>query len=166
MLAFLLLAASAALAAPPAEVRLSWTYEGLPAGMRVFEAPADPPALWTTSTAERLEDVPHGEEVAGGKVRLAPGSGRLLVLAYRNPGPSPLRFFAAPHDAKPRPAALGMEFECLCLNHVYAVGPGRWWWRVVRLSLDAEYDAPRLDVTHALVRVTKDSVKGRPLSER
>ena len=164
LLSFLL---STALAAPPAaEVKLGWSYEGMPAGMRVFEASSTAPELWTTATAERREDVPAGREVVGGVVRLAPGEQKLLVLVYRNPGKVPLRFFAAPHDAKPRAASLGMEFECLCLNHVYAVGPGRWWWRVVRLSLASDYEAPRLNVTHALVRVTKDSVKGRPLSAR
>jgi hypothetical protein len=166
--AFLLLAslASGRAEAPPAratEVRLAWTYEGLPPGMRVFEASPKTPAVWTTDASRRLEDVPHGDEIARGRVRLRPGEEKTLVLVYHNAGEAPIRFFAAPHDVAPRAAALGFEFVCLCQNHVYSAGPGRWWWRVVSLSLSPEVTAPALKVTHALVRVTKDGVVGRPL---
>ncbi len=146
-----------------AEVRLSWTYEGLPSGMRVFETSPKTPGVGTTATVDRLEDIPVGAEVRDGRVRMKPGEERTLVLVYRNSGKTPARFFAAPHGVKPHAAALGLEFTCLCMNHVYAAGPGRWWWRVVNLSLSPEFAAANLEITHALVRVTKDSVRGEPL---
>jgi hypothetical protein len=166
VLPLLLLAASAWAAPAPVELVLDWTYEGLPAGMRVLEASDKTPELWTTETTDKRESIPAGAELAGGRVSLRAGEQRTLVLAYRNPGTAPLRFFAAPHSAKPAAASLGLDFECLCLNHVYAVGPGRWWWRVVRLSLSEDATAPRLAVSHALVRVTDAKKKGRPLGRR
>lgn len=165
MLAALLLVCALSAAPAPTEVKLAWEYEGMPPGLRVLEAVPATPELWTTEVADSRERIPAGRELPGGVVRLKPGEERTLVLVYHNTGKTPLRFFAAPHAAKPAAASLGLEFECLCLNHVYSVGPGRWWWRVVRLSLSPEMGAPQLTVTHALVRVT-GSAQGRPLTRR
>lgn len=166
MLPLLLLAASAWAAPAPVQLDLLWTYEDMPAGMLVLEAAGKTPELWTTETADTRQAIPAGAELKGGRLSLRPGEQRTLVLAYRNPGKEPLRFFAAPHSAKPAAASLGLDFECLCLNHVYAVGPGRWWWRVVRLSLSEDASAPRLALSHALVRVTDAKKQGRPLTRR
>lgn len=137
----------------PAVVTLSWEHRGIPEGMRVHEPGpgAEGLELWHTAAAKRLAGVPAGAELAGGKVSLRPGESRRLLLVYRNPGKTTVKFFASPHHVHPDESSLGFEFACLCMNHVYTVAPGGWWWRVVELKLESDFAAAALEVKHVLL---------------
>lgn len=137
----------------PAVVTLAWEHRGIPEGMKVHE-PGPGAAdleLWHTASAKRFEGIPAGAELAGGKVSLRPGESRRLLLVYHNPGKTAVKFFASPHHVHPDESSLGFEFACLCMNHVYTVPPGGWWWRVVELKLEKDFAAAALEVKHVLL---------------
>lgn len=152
-------------ARPAAVITLSWEHRGIPKGMSVYEPGPGAASLplWHTSTAARLKDVPVAAELRAGEVKLRPGEKRRLLLVYRNPGKAPVRFFAAPHHARPEESSLGFEFACLCMNHVYTAPPGEFWWRVVELQLDEDFAAGALDVRHVLLPPALKNTLGKPL---
>ncbi|MBI4347481.1 MAG: hypothetical protein HY553_11540 [Elusimicrobia bacterium] len=139
-----------------ATVSIRWDYRDLPKAMRVHEYDASTRLpLWKMGEVSDASRLPAGPEIKGANVALRPGETRKLVLVYRNETKGLLRFFAAPHHVKPPEASLGFEFACLCTNHVYAVEPGRLWYRVVELGLHEDFEGDTLEVRHVLVRVKK-----------
>lgn len=132
------------------DVALAWMYEGIPGTMTVHEASGENP-LWETATAAALKSIPAGKPFPGQVVRLKEGETRRAVLVYHNATDKPVRFFAAPHSAAPARVSLGFKFKCLCVNHVYAVPPGQWWYRVVELRAEPGAKGGRLELTHQLV---------------
>lgn len=141
-------------ARPPATVAISWDYRDLPKAMRVHEYDASTRLpLWKMGEVAKASELPAGPEIKAAKVSIRPGETRKLVLVYRNETKGLLRFFAAPHHVHPAEGSLGFEFACLCTNHVYAVEPGRIWYRVVELGLHEDFEGVALEVRHALVRV-------------
>ena len=138
---------------PQVPVRVAWTYEGVPAGIRLFELKSGSWPVWQTEVVARLEQAPLGAEVPGSTVLLLPGQTKRIALVYENAGRGTIDFFAAPHSITPGRDALGFKFRCLCTNHVYKIPPGHWWYRVVELRLDREFAGARLEVSHELVAV-------------
>jgi hypothetical protein len=147
---FMLLCANAS----ATEVHLNWRYKGVPAELQVFQQKAGSKALlWDMGEADKLELAPVGALLNEGRFDAAPGSRKRLVLIYHNTTKSELQFFAAPHQMLPAESSLGFKFKCLCVNHVYKVAPGKWWWRVVELRVDESADAKTLEIVHDVIKV-------------
>lgn len=154
--ALLLLLASSARAAETVSVRVEWEYKDIPAGMSIYEpAKGEIPEVWSMGEGDSLKAIPVSSPIAGSTLRLKPGEEKTFVLVYRNETDKTVEFFAAPHHLHPAEAALGFKFDCLCVNHVYSARPGKYWWRIVQLTLDPEAGAGPLTVRHALVRYKK-----------
>lgn len=137
-------------------VRVAWRYQNIPAGMRIYEpSPGRPLKLWQMGSAASASELPVGNEIAGGRFSLEAGAEKTFLLVYRNDTDHPVRFFAAPHSVHPAEHALGFEFQCLCVNHIYTAPPRGYWYRVVKLSLDSRARGP-LAVTHVLVRAAEE----------
>lgn len=165
--ASLLLGPSAGSQAAGAAVNvvLSWSYDGVPAEMSVYEADATRPfKLWEMEAVADLALVPKGAPLTEGRTRLAPDGRTRLVLVFHNPTPRPLYFFAAPHHMTPANATLGFKFHCLCLDQIYRVPAGQYWYRAVELTAGPAFrsDQP-MRVEHVLVGV--DAARAREASE-
>lgn len=166
---FLLALAAPAWVAPQGvtvTARLRWTYHGMEPGMKVYEpAPDKDLPLWKTATVRDATKLPVAGEIQDGDVAVRRGSERTVVLVYKNTGTKKIYFFAAPHAARPVRAALGFEFKCLCINHTYEVEPGEYWYRVVRLDLDKNFEGGELILTHDLATVNSERGKKYSLKE-
>lgn len=82
---------------------------------------------------------------------MRPGSTKMFVLIMKNTEAQPVNFFAAPHHVEPQEHSLGFHFNCLCVNHVFTVGPGETWYRVVRLQMHKDYRGKKLGIRHTLI---------------
>jgi hypothetical protein len=142
---------------PPAELKISWDYGGVPEGMKLYELKAGDWAVWTTSVAAPGDETPLLREIPDATVRLMPGERRRVALYYRNATDRPVRFFAAPHSVSPARSALGFKFLCLCTNRVYTVAPGEIWYRVVELRLARDFAGKRLEIVHQLLAADEES---------
>lgn len=136
----------------PVAIRLQWDYKGIEPEMSVYEAADDPRLeIWNMGVRKSLAELPVKKRIEDSVVRARPGEDKIFVLVYRNVRDKPVRFFAAPHRLSPEEASLGFDFACLCMNHIYTVPKGYYWYRVVKLSLDDDFKGRSLDVRHTLV---------------
>jgi hypothetical protein len=141
---------------PPVPVRVEWTYDGIPPGMKLYELkPGDWP-IWKTETVDSVSDAPVTKEVPASTLLLRPGQSRTVALFYTNLSGRTVHFFAAPHHIEPEGDSLGFKFKCLCTNHVYAVPPGHSWYRVVELKLAKGFVGDHLDIRHRLIAVGEE----------
>ncbi len=116
----------------PVTVKLFWNYDTLPKEMKVYELkPGEQKKLWDTDVVKSPDLLPVGNAIADDTLFLKTGQNKKFVLVYRNTTGQTLHFFAAPHKMTPEANALGYKFKCLCINRVYEVQPGAYWYRVV-----------------------------------
>lgn len=144
-------------AAPPSDVvaaKIVFANRGVPGQMRVFEPASQRPVeLWETKTVGTLAEAPIGAELAGGAMKLAPGTAKTFVLVLENAGKDAIHFFASPHVVDPPEYSLGFKFKCLCINHAFSVEAGKTWYRVVRLTLAEDFVGSELEISHDLISV-------------
>lgn len=128
--------------------------------MELYEPTSQRPVqVWETGIVSEPESAPVSVAIADSQFIQRPGGNKVFVLLVRNPGPKPVRFFAAPHHVEPPEHSLGFHFSCLCVNHVFTVGPGQTWYRVVRLQLHKEYRGSVLAIRHTLVGAGEEQEK-------
>jgi len=149
----------AAWASPP-NVSVTFQNENLPLKMEVYEVkPESGDRIAETGIEGSLENTPVNKRVTG-KVTLAPGSERSLVLVMHNPQKKPFYFFAVPHVAHPGTSSVGLHFECLCTGKIYKVPPESYWYRVVRLQSDPSFKSQNVELRHSLVGVKSEEAQG------
>lgn len=145
---------STASAAAPAdgtsEVSFRWLQKKTSLELRMFVAPGS----MASRVGEQGEqkpgmDLPVLRPLDDDKLKMLPGDSQIVYLVAKNTGKKPVSFFVAPHLTKPESASLGFKFQCLCYNHVYRVGAGKVWYRVMKLSLAREAKGP-IELTHEL----------------
>lgn len=134
-----------------AEINIQWEYKGLPGSIEIYEPKSDQVVMWETRSVKSKSEIPAGQIIKESKIFVSPGEKRPFVLVYHNQSNKKLKFFAAPHHASPEENAIGFKFHCLCINHVFEVGPGEYWYRVVRLDLKKDYEGKILNLKHAIV---------------
>lgn len=141
----------------PLSAKISWKYINVPATMKIYEATAQRPLkLWDMGNGKTLEELPVSQEIPDSTIKITPGGKKQFVLVWKNESDKPVYFFAAPHQVNPQEWSLGFKFHCLCTNHVYSAQPGEYWYRVVELDLDKNYQGTNLDITHSLIAVSAD----------
>ncbi|MFO1518282.1 MAG: hypothetical protein U1F57_01245 [bacterium] len=161
--AFFLGTPAAFSAGGPVSVKIAWDYKDVPAPMKIYELSTTKHAeLWDTGTGGKLEDLPVSKEIADSNLSLSPGSKKMFVLVLKNTTAQPLYFFAAPHVVNPPELSLGFKFKCLCINHVYQVAPGQYWYRVVELNMDPSYVGNAVEIKHTLIKVDEARAKNPP----
>jgi hypothetical protein len=142
-------------------VKLFWNYDALPKEMRVFELKSgEKKRLWDTDMVKEPGALPIGEPIPEDTLLLKPGQNKKFVLVFKNTTDKTLNFFAAPHQMKPEANALGYKFKCLCINRVYEVKPGWYWYRVVEMRVSPQVSGTYLEVTHSLFGVTVEKARG------
>jgi len=143
-----------------ATVKLSWNYDGLPKEMRVYELKeGEKRKLWDTVVVKDLKSAPLGPEIKGPVFSIRPGQNKRFVLLFRNTSKETVHFFAAPHQMKPESGSLGFKFKCLCINKLFEVKPGHYWYRVVELRMSPNAKGRDLEITHGLFGVTVEDAK-------
>jgi len=143
----------------PVPLKISWSYGGVPAGMRVYAVREPDAPTWETKVVARLADAPVARELPDATVLVRPGERRKIALVYANASGRTVRFFAAPHSVSPAARALGFKFLCLCTNHSYTVPPGAVWYRIVEVRLARDFAGDRLEVVHQLVALDEKSAR-------
>jgi hypothetical protein len=155
LLALLVLAAAPA---SGADLSIAWKYQDLPEGVSMtIHEPAAGRAfkLWEMGVGDKAA-MPVAGPISESLLRMNPGSKKAFVLVFHNPSDQPVYFFAAPHVADPPEYSLGFKFKCLCVNHVYEVPPGKYWYRVVEMRLAPKFTGKSLEVRHTLIGVSKE----------
>lgn len=133
-------------------VKIRWEYRGLKGPLEIYEAvPGKTPGLWSMGSAKSIGELPVGKLIPNSDVRMRPGESKTFVLVLKNPGSSPLYFFAAPHALNPPELSLGFKFHCLCINHIFAAPAGQYWYRVVQMDLMNSFFGEEITVTHTLI---------------
>ena len=134
------------------EVLISWENAALPGTMEIYRIkPGKRPKLWETAAVKKLAAAPVGAKYEGSTLMSAAGRVERFVLVMENTTEETLYFFAAPHQVTPAQHSLGFKFKCLCINHAFKIPPGEIWYRVVELRMDANINAPSVDIKHMLI---------------
>ncbi|MCP5467718.1 MAG: hypothetical protein H7A32_00425 [Deltaproteobacteria bacterium] len=102
---------------------------------------------------KKLSEIPLGKEIQNSTLYLETNKSKRFILVMKNNSSKTLHFFAAPHELSPPELSLGFKFKCLCLNHVYKIPPGEYWYRVVEIHLDDNFKNKEVNVTHDLIKV-------------
>lgn len=141
-------------------VRIEWDYRNLPLQMELYEpAVQQPMQVWDTGSVSAPRVPPISLPLENGEFRQRPGGAKIFVLIMKNPGTKPVHFFAAPHHIEPPEHSLGFHFNCLCVNHVFTVGPGQTWYRVVRLQVHKDFRGDTLAIRHTLIGAGDEQAK-------
>ena len=134
--------------------KILWQYIGKLPAVKIYEPAAGRPiTVWETQSVKNLSLAPVGKEISDSTLRLIPGSTTTFVLVMQNTTNKTFHFFAAPHYVNPPEFSLGFKFKCLCINHIFKVGPKEVWYRVVELNLAKEFVGNHLDITHSIIEV-------------
>lgn len=150
----------------PVPIKISWDYKGVPTTMKIYEVSTKKPvSLWDTGNGASLEDLPAGAEIPDSILRPKPGEKKQFALVLKNLTAEKIHFFAAPHVVNPPEFSLGFKFQCLCINHVYSVEPGQYWYRIVELNMYPEYVGNGFDITHSLIRVDESRSHIKPVKD-
>lgn len=151
----------AAAGGEPVTVKLFWSYDTLPKEMKVFELKkGEKKKLWDTDVVKEAKLLPVGSPILDDTLFIKTGQNKRFVLVFKNTTNQTLNFFAAPHKMMPEANALGYKFKCLCINRVYEVQPGAYWYRVVELRVSPQVSGNYLEITHSLLGVTVEKTKG------
>lgn len=138
-------------------VRILWENRRVAGAMKLYEVDAKRRyEVWEMGNRAKLENLPVADEIPDGRLSLSRGGKRTFVLVMKNDTPQAIHFFAAPHVVNPPEYALGFKFKCLCVNHVFHVPPGHYWYRIVQLQLAPEFVGDHLDIQHTLIPVAAD----------
>ncbi|WP_243393272.1 LIC11469 family lipoprotein adhesin Lsa20 [Leptospira perolatii] len=138
-------------------VKVLWEYKGLPGKMEIYELASQRPVkLWDTQAYDSIEKAPVSKPIEDSKLVLVAGDTRKFALVYKNPLNETLHFFAAPHSVQPPEFGFGFKFKCLCVNHLFKVGPNQVWVRVVELRTMPNWKSDPFQITHTLIRVAAD----------
>ncbi|MEI1278437.1 hypothetical protein V6Z05_08940 [Leptospira venezuelensis] len=141
-------------------VRIEWIYKGLPGEMQIYELASQRPLqLWDTNTVSDLSKAPVSNLIEDSKLVLGSGETRKFALVYKNETKETLYFFAAPHSVNPPEFGFGFKFKCLCVNHLFQVGPGSVWYRIVEIRTMPNWASDPFQITHTLVRVDPSQAK-------
>ncbi len=140
--------------ASKASIHLAWDYKQVPATMKIYELnPQKAVKLWDTGNASQLNQTPITTEIPNSTLSITPGEAKMFVLVLKNDTKQTLHFFAAPHSVNPPELSLGFKFKCLCIDHVYEVPAGQYWYRVVELRTAPNYEGNNVTITHNLIQV-------------
>ena len=125
---------------PPGKValRLSLVYASKPlpgAGVEFYEPSPEVDSLWAMESLPKGESLPVGQRITGDVVFLAPGEGRMVTVAFRNPTSAEVEFMVMPHRESPVSLAPQTWLTCLCMAFVYRAPAEGAWYRVVRVKV-------------------------------
>lgn len=140
---------------------IKWSYQKVDGVMKIYEPTAARPlTLWEMGNGKALADLPVSKEIASSRVQIPIGGKKQFVLVMKNDSAKTTYFFAAPHHMDPPEFSLGFKFKCLCVNHVFKIPPGEFWYRVVELHLDENYGGGEaITITHNLIGVAADRMQ-------
>lgn len=145
---------SAAKATPITQFKLIWSYDKLPLDVRIAEAPLSMEShVSDHGIVTPLSVLPIQKLLPDGVVKLAKTERAVLYLFVKNLGKKKLRFSVAPHSTEPGVSALGFSFNCLCNGHIYEVGPGEVWYRVMLLKGSKELAEESVTLKHVIFEV-------------
>lgn len=135
-------------------IQLAWDYKQVPPTMKIYELnPQKGAKLWDTENVSQLSQAPITTEIPNSVLNFTPGESKMFVLVFKNDSKQTLHFFAAPHSVNPPELSLGFKFKCLCIDHVYEVPAGQYWYRVVELKTAPNYVGDKVTITHSLIQV-------------
>lgn len=135
-------------------IQLLWDYKQVPATMKIYELNSQKGAkLWDTGSISQLSQAPVTSEIPNSTLNFTAGESKMFVLLLKNDTKQTLHFFAAPHSVNPPELSLGFKFKCLCIDHVYEVPAGQYWYRVVELKTAPNYVGDKVSITHSLIQV-------------
>ena len=138
------------------KVKISWSYENISEKIELFEYnPASQLNLWATGEKKTEKELPISKKISSSQFISAPGENYRFVLVMKNTSSEKKYFFAAPHIAQPGGYSLGFKFKCLCVNMVYNVSPGMYWYRVVELRISPAVKSGEIDFHHQITGLSE-----------
>ncbi|MDH4262526.1 MAG: hypothetical protein OEV78_05705, partial [Spirochaetia bacterium] len=138
------------------KVKISWSYENISEKIELFEYnPASQLNLWATGEKKTEKELPISKKISGSQFISTPGENYRFVLVMKNTSSEKKYFFAAPHIAQPGGYSLGFKFKCLCVNMVYNVSPGMYWYRVVELRISPAVKSGEIDFHHQITGLSE-----------
>jgi hypothetical protein len=142
------------------KVKISWTYENPPGQMEIYEyKPASNAQLWETGEKKNQNELPVTQKISNSQFISAPGENHRFVLVMKNDSLEKKFFFAAPHTVEPGGYSLGFKFKCLCVNMVFEVSPGMYWYRVVELRISSTVKPGLIVFNHQISGLTEAEAK-------
>ena len=145
------------------DVEIGWTYETFPLRIEIYEVKSDrSPYVSETGIADKLKDMPIATKIAGQKIKAGVGRSVAFVLLTENTTKEDVYFFAVPHELNPHHASAGHYFECLCIGRLFKVPPGKFWYRIVRLSLNNTFKTlSGFKISHQIIGVSRAEALGK-----
>lgn len=131
---------------------VSWIYKDVPGVIEIYESAYDG-RVWEMGNIKSFDKLPIKQKIKNDAVKIKLGGHKTFVLVYKNETKNKIHFFAAPHSVEPPMYSLGFRFKCLCVNHVFSVKPGWYWYRVVEMTVEKTFRGQNIDVTHNIIKV-------------
>lgn len=138
------------------DFQLLWDFGKLPFDLRIVRINGRM-QVGEIGIAKPDQQFPQPTPLVDGHVKVALKTEALLVLFLRNTSSKKIRFAVAPHSTTPGESALGFAFTCLCNGHIYEVGPGETWYRVMKLAYRNSQPAASIVLKHVIFEVTNDN---------
>ncbi|MFN7728984.1 MAG: hypothetical protein ACK5P7_07495, partial [Bdellovibrio sp.] len=139
-----------------ATVEINWQRRGLDAVPQTYQTQTKNRHLvGTTQVHSSFDQLP----VLGSpqvRFQVEPGVGTSVVVVLQNTGKKNLYFHVAPHQIDPPTESTGFYFECLCNSRIYAVKPGEYWSRVLRMNVNREHSKKNFKVSHMFIGVSEE----------
>jgi len=132
-------------------IRIAWEKQNFALEPRVYLPRAGSRLkTWETQGVASVSEIPLGRELKS-PLYVPYLKEQQVILVIENPGPAPVRFFAAPHLASPPEHSLGPRFRCLCIHTVFSIPSRSAWFRVLELSTFPAPKSGDMTFTHTLI---------------
>jgi hypothetical protein len=134
--------------------KLKWVYKNFPLELKA----ADLPLSWQrrvgeTKVVSDMSEINTRGPLRDGIVKVPNGGSAVMVLYVHNTTAETQSFVVSPHHVHPSKASLGFQFKCLCYGHTYTVPPGKYWYRIAKLSPYDYNTTDPVDLSHEVIKV-------------
>lgn len=115
--------------------QISWDYQNFPFRISLYDL-KNPKIIKVGSTGrlKNRTDSLLANPIVTPSIWVPEGDRYIFALAVENTSNRKFYFHVVPHEVTPIEYSLGTKFNCLCYGHIYSVGPGQTWYRIVSLQ--------------------------------
>lgn len=143
------------------KVKIDFIYKDFPGKIEVYDVKDSSKFdISETNVVDKKEELPITKK-NDGRFTMSAGESRTVVLVVENNTGRDWYFNATPHSILPIEASVAQKFECLCNHSIFNAKKKSFWYRIVRLELEKDFNSSSIQLTHNIIGVKNADAKGK-----
>lgn len=137
--------------------RIDWLYQNFPAKISMYHLQNPRNArVGGMGRIKSKSNTIFANRISGSDVFVPEGDTLKFAIAVENTTNKKIYFNVVPHEITPEEFSLGTKFLCACFGHIYSVGPGQIWYRIVSLTNSTTKLGRNFTIRHKVIGLDAD----------